>query len=191
MSQQSTFSMQLDNQELLGRLLTDYSDYTFSYLLLVNIKQQRLYSFNTQTTDCESYFISSAANGIGSQNGSGKTPLGAHYIRDKFGEDAPLGSIFKGRQKTGKTAKILTKPNELSDADNITSRILWLSGLEDSFNKGGDVDSYSRYIYIHGTDEEGRLGTPASHGCIRMSNQSVIELFDLVPTNTLVYILAS
>ena len=191
MSQQPTFSTQLDNQELLGRLLNDYPDHTTSNLLLVNIKQQLLYSLDTRTSHCKSYLISSASNGIGSQNGSGKTPLGAHYIREKFGESAPLGSVFKGRQNTGKIAKILTKADELSDADNITSRILWLSGLEESFNKGDEVDSYSRYIYIHGTDEEGRLGTPASHGCIRMSNQSVIELFDQVQANSLVYILAS
>ena len=191
MSQQPTFSTQLDNQELLGRLLNDYPDHITSNLLLVNIKQQLLYSLDTRTSHCKSYLISSASNGIGSQNGSGKTPLGAHYIREKFGESAPLGSVFKGRQNTGKIAKILTKADELSDADNITSRILWLSGLEESFNKGDEVDSYSRYIYIHGTDEEGRLGTPASHGCIRMSNQSVIELFDQIQTNSLVYILAS
>ena len=191
MSQQPIFSTQLDNQELLDRLLSDYPDHTTSYLLLVNIKQQRLYFLNTQTTDYKSYLISSASNGIGNQNGSGQTPLGAHYIREKFGENAPLGSIFKGRQNIGKIAKILTKPNELSNLDNITSRILWLSGLEASLNKDGDVDSYNRYIYIHGTDEEGRLGTPASHGCIRMSNQSVIELFDITSINTLIYILAS
>jgi len=115
--------------------------------------------------------------------------LGAHFIREKFGDNAPLGTQFKGRQSTGYIPPILSSPEQTSDDDYITSRILWLSGLEAGYNQGGDVDSYKRYIYIHGTDEEGRLGTPASHGCIRMANQDIIDLYAEVSTDTLVYII--
>ena len=75
-----------------------------------------------------------------------------------------------------------------SDKDQITSRILWLTGIEQGINLGGDVNTYNRYIYIHGTPEEGLVGSPASHGCIRMKNDDIIELFDLVEAETLVYI---
>ena len=189
MSQQPTFSNQLDNQELLDRLLTDYPSYTHSHLLLVNIKQQQLYSLDIENNSYDSYPISSASNGTGSQNGSGKTPLGAHFVRKKFGDNAKIGSTFKGRQETGNIVKILLGANEQSTEDNITTRIMWLSGLEEGNNKGGDVDSYQRYIYIHGTDEEGRLGTPASHGCVRLANHDIIELYVKTPTDTLVYII--
>jgi len=99
-----------------------------------------------------------------------------------------LGAIFKARQNTGRIAQILTGADERSTADNVTTRILWLDGLEPGVNKGGNVDSYERYIYIHGTDEEGRLGNPASHGCIRMRNADVIDLFNRVDEDTLVVI---
>ncbi|RVU84554.1 L,D-transpeptidase [Leucothrix sargassi] len=191
MSQQPRLSNQLDNQELLAKLLSDYPEYTQNLILIANIHQQRLYAIDTKSASIREYIISSAANGTGSQNGSGKTPLGAHFIREKFGDNAAIGMTFKGRVATGDTAKILTKPDEQSSTDNITTRILWLSGLEEGNNKGGDLDSYSRYIYIHGTDEEGRLGTPASHGCLRMRNNDVVELYELTPLNTLVYILSA
>jgi len=188
MSKQPVYSSQLDNQELLDRLLANYPRYTKSHLLLINIKQQQLYFLSTRNTSNKSYIISSALNGTGNQNGSGQTPLGAHFIREKFGDNARLGSTFKGRKETGRIATILLEANEQSTEDNITTRIMWLSGLEESYNQGSNVDSYSRYIYIHGTDEEGRLGTPASHGCIRMSNNDVVELYANISLNTLVYI---
>ena len=188
MTSQPTYSTLSGNQELLDRLTLQFSGHIDHTILLVNITQQRLYHLqNNQLVN--HYVISSASNGTGSENGSGKTPLGAHTIKEKFGNGATIGSIFKGRVNTGKVAKILTARNALSDADNITSRILWLSGLEPNFNNGGDLDSYNRYIYIHGTDEEGRLGQPASHGCIRMGNQDVIDLFTQVEINTFVYII--
>ena len=90
--------------------------------------------------------------------------------------------IFKGRQETNKNAEPILKPIA-SDEDNICSRIIWLDGLEEGHNKGGNVDSKSRYIYIHGTHEEGLIGTPASHGCIRMKNKDVIELYEKVSIN--------
>ena len=157
-------------------------------LIVISASEQKLYLIkNNQVT--ESHPISTAVAGLGSQSGSNKTPLGVHKVSNKFGEGAKAGTIFKARRNTGRIAKILTNPGERSTADNVTSRILWLSGMEKGINKGGKVDSHSRYIYIHGTDEEGRLGQPASHGCIRMKNHSVIDLFEQVPLGTLVDII--
>jgi len=187
MSALPTYSVQLTNHELLLQLGQTYPKYTQRCILLINIFQQRLYQINDQQL-INTYVISSAANGIGNAEDSGKTPLGAHFIREKFGDNAPIGSQFKARKLTGLIPTILTQPDQLSEEDNITSRILWLSGLEPDYNQGTGVDSYQRYIYIHGTDEEGRLGTPVSHGCIRMLNQDIIDLFPTVNTSTLVYI---
>lgn len=188
MKWQPIYSAHSSNQELLDRLSLRFSRYISRNILLINIDQQRLYHLCDDTL-IHHYIISSALNGTGSKNGSGKTPLGAHCILEKFGDEAPIGSIFKGRVNTGKVATILTADDTLSDADNITSRILWLSGLEANYNQGDDVDSYHRYIYIHGTDEEGRLGKPVSHGCIRMANNDVIDLFSQTELNTFVYII--
>jgi len=154
-------------------------------LIVISTNEQKLYLIeNLKVT--QNYTISTAEAGLGNQSGSNKTPLGVHRIAEKFGQGAPPGTIFKARKNTKRIAKILTQPGARSNADNVTSRILWLSGLEPGVNKGGKVDSHARYIYIHGTDEEGRLGKPASHGCIRMRNSEVIELFNRVPVGTLV-----
>ena len=187
MIKQPTYSTDYSNTEFLGRLFLQFPSHISQDILLVNINQQRLYHIRDEAL-VHSYLISSALNGTGSRNGSGKTPLGAHCIQEKFGDDVPLGSIFKGRVNTGNVAEILTTKNTLSNADNITSRIFWLSGLEAGKNQGDDIDSYQRYIYIHGTDEEGRLGQPASHGCIRMANHDVIDLFEPIKLGTFVYI---
>ena len=93
-----------------------------------------------------------------------------------------------GRKFTGEIAKIFSDKT-ISDTDDITTRILWLSGLEEGLNKGKNIDSFKRYIYIHGTSEEGRLGIPSSHGCIRMKNKDVIDLYKKVEVGTLVLIL--
>lgn len=154
----------------------------------ISISKQALYLIENDTIS-KTYIISSAKAGTGNHSGSYKTPLGMHCISEKIGDDAPLATIFKARKSTHKCAKILTSPDEKTDADNITTRILWLSGLETGINKGGNVDSHNRYIYIHGTDEEGRLGQAVSHGCIRMGNQDVIDLFDRIQIGTLVNII--
>ncbi len=154
-------------------------------LIIISANEQRLFLIeNNKVT--ESHSISTAEAGLGSQSGSNKTPLGVHRVAEKFGKGAKAGTIFKSRMNTRRVAKILTKTGQRSKADNVTSRILWLSGMEKGINKGGRVDSHARYIYIHGTDEEGRLGKPASHGCIRMTNQAVIDLFERVPVGTIV-----
>lgn len=157
-------------------------------LIIVSARKQVLF-FIQKNKLIHSYKISTAEAGLGCQTNSYQTPLGIHQISEKIGSNAQIGTVFKGRKDTGKIATFLLNSAERSPVDNITTRILWLSGLEEGINKGGNVDSHSRYIYIHGTDEEGRLGKPASHGCVRMSNRDVIELFGLVHIGTLVYII--
>jgi hypothetical protein len=122
-----------------------------------------------------SYSISSGKNGVGELENSECTPRGWHDVADVIGLDAPLHAIFVGRVWTG---KIYSKDLELQfpNRDWILTRILRLSGLEPGYNLGGRVDTYNRYIYIHGTSDEENLGVPRSHGCIRMHNRDVIEL---------------
>lgn len=135
----------------------------------------------------KSYAISTAKNGAGERSGSYQTPRGAHLIRAKIGAGAPLGAVFRGRRLTGEIYS-----EELARAqpgrDWILTRILWLSGLEVGRNRLGDVDTMRRYIYIHGTPDSMALGVPGSHGCVRMANAAIVELFDLVPAGTRVEI---
>lgn len=164
----------------------------FQNIAIVSIADQQLYLIKKRAIT-KSYIISTAEAGYGNLSGSYQTPLGIHCIAEKCGENAPIASIFKARENTNKIAKIILDPNIRSNEDNITSRILWLKGLEEGFNKGIDlennsVDSFSRYIYIHGTDEEGLLGQAVSHGCVRMANHDVIEIFDKVEIGDLVVI---
>ncbi|MEE9326066.1 MAG: L,D-transpeptidase [Cocleimonas sp.] len=130
--------------------------------------------------------MSTAEAGLGNTDGSKKTPLGAHKVSEKVGKDATLGRVFIGRKKTKKIAKILKKTKSKSKDEKITSRIFRLSGMEKGINNGRNVDTYSRLIYIHGTDEEGRLGKPASSGSIPMGNKAIIDLFDRIPVGTIV-----
>lgn len=123
--------------------------------------------------------VSTAENGVGNESGSFKTPLGKHSVCEKIGDGAPILTIFKSRQDTGFTCKTLNVP---VDEDLILTRILRLKGEESGVNSGHKedgtcIDSYERYIYIHGTNREDLLGTPASHGCIRMGNDDIVELF--------------
>jgi len=135
----------------------------------------------------QAYDISTAAQGLGNENGSYKTPVGIHRIAAKIGTGEKPNTIFRGRQPTGEYASI-----EVMDADTgldqITGRIMWLKGQEPGINLGAQIDTYERYIYIHGTNEEGRIGQAVSRGCIRMRNHDVIELYDQVDEDTLVII---
>ena len=172
-------------QPLIDDLGNRFPKSPLSPLIVISTSEQKLYLIeNNKVTS--SHTISTAEAGLGNRSGSNKTPLGVHKVAQKFGKGARAGTIFKARMNTRRVASILTEPNARSNQDNVTSRILWLDGMEKGINKGGNVDSRSRYIYIHGTDEEGRLGQPASHGCIRMSNNEVIDLFEKVPVGTLV-----
>lgn len=154
----------------------------------IDISLQRLYLVDNSTI-ISSYPISSSKYGEGSKQNSFKTPLGSHMIKEMIGDQVPKNTIFISRINTQREAKII-HDQENSDNDYVTTRIMWLDGLEDGKNKGKGVDSYNRYIYIHGTHEEGLIGQKASHGCIRMFNSDVIELFSVVKKGTKVYIRA-
>ena len=157
-------------------------------VLLVRTDEQLLHVWEAGRV-CERFPVSTAARGVGNREGSLQTPLGLHRVAQKIGDAVPAGTVFRGREDTGEVAPVLSDPEDTAPGDRVTSRILWLEGLEPGVNQGGDVDSFARYIYIHGTDQEGRIGEPASHGCVRMRNQDVIALFARVPLNTLVLIL--
>ena len=157
-----------------------------SILINVSIKLQQL-TLVEHTKVIKSYSVSTALKGIGQTKNSFQTPIGLHYIRAKIGKGLPALSIFEGRRPTG---RIWNKEDAEShpNHDWILSRILWLSGKKYGVNRLGTVDTMQRYIYIHGTHDESGLGKPLSHGCIRMSNNDVIELFDLVSAGTIVHI---
>jgi len=154
--------------------------------IVVDISDQELTSYFDKEPQSV-YSISTSSVGVGSESGSNRTPLGWHKIKHKYGNGLPAGSILRGRVATGEIAEIITQPMASTD-DYVTSRIMWLTGMEEGVNKGPGIDSFERYIYIHGTHEEGLIGTPASHGCVRMTNKEVIELFSIVPIGTSVYI---
>jgi len=152
----------------------------------VDIANQQLYLFchYQDRKEKKVYPISTSKYGIGNKAGSNKTPKGLHYIENKIGDGAPEGMIFKARKATGKIAE-MDMPGA---GDLVTTRIMWLKGLEQGNNLGRGIDSYKRYIYIHGTAEESKIGQPASHGCIRMYNRDVIDLFVRVEEGTEVHI---
>lgn len=129
------------------------------------------------------YAVSTARNGAGERTGSECTPRGRHIIAEKIGAGAPENTVFVGRRPTGECWS-----PELRAAhpgrDFILTRILWLSGCEPGHNQGGDVDTRQRYIYIHGAPDDVGMGVPGSRGCVRMRNQDIVELFDLVDVGT-------
>jgi lipoprotein-anchoring transpeptidase ErfK/SrfK len=172
------FSLDPDSDKRLKKYTGDIPD----ILLHVNIQSQSLYLVKKQIIS-SMYRISTSRYGTGSQNNSFKTPLGIHRIVEKIGAGAPHGRIFRDRKDTGEDWH-----NEMTEENLILTRILRLEGLEPDINRGEGIDSYERYIYIHGTNREDLIGTPMSHGCICMKNNEIIELFDTVPENTIVII---
>ena len=152
--------------------------------LQVSVQEQKLTVWRDGRR-LRTYPVSTSRYGTGSAEGSYKTPLGSHRVARKIGAGASPMTVFKDRVPTGSIAA-LDLSREGSKVDLITSRILWLEGLEPGKNRGPGIDSFDRFIYIHGTNSEGRIGSPASIGCIRMRNADVIELFDLVPAGTAV-----
>ena len=178
----------LKKKKILTLLLFSVITYAESAHIEVDISEQRLYLIENSLIKA-SYPISTSKYGEGSIENSFKTPLGKHSIKEMIGEEAEINTIFTSRINTKRSATIIDQFED-TDNDYVTSRIMWLDGEEDGFNKGGNVDSFRRYIYIHGTHEEGLIGTKASHGCIRMFNYDVIELFKLVNIGTKVLIRA-
>jgi lipoprotein-anchoring transpeptidase ErfK/SrfK len=126
---------------------------------------------------CKSYPVSTSKFGLGFENGSNRTPLGRFVVSEKIGAGATVGTVFKSRAPTGEIA------SQGGQEDLVLTRILWLAGLD-----AANANTKDRFIYIHGTNQESLLGTPASHGCVRMRNADVAECFEEIPEGTLVEI---
>lgn len=159
--------------------------------IVINIAQQRLTLYQGQN-EISVYPVSTAKNGIGSQQDSGCTPLGRHIIAQKIGDHMPMNTVFVGRVPTGEQYST-DLAAQYPARDWILCRILWLAGLEEGVNKGcndqGGCDTYERYIYIHGLPDSEPMDVPNSHGCIRVRNAELIELFEHVEVGTPVTII--
>lgn len=180
------------SNESIASFLTEYlnikyKDRDFNKFIYVSIKYQKLYLIEQDSVRFK-FPISSAKLGIGNKQNSMKTPVGLHTIKHKYGDGVPLAGLFKSRVYTGKVSPIYAQKIK-SPTDDVTTRIMWLQGEEPGVNRGRNIDSYKRYIYIHGTSEEGYIGEPASHGCIRMKNKDVISLYEEIEEGTPVLIL--
>ena len=155
--------------------------------IVIDIGRQQLDLLDDKGALVRRYSVSSAKNGVGEKNGSYCTPRGRHIIRAKVGANLPANTVFVERRPTGE----IYGPElaaRFPGRDWILTRILWLSGCERGFNRLGEVDTMRRAIYIHGSPDSAEMGKPGSHGCIRMRNADIVELFDLVPIRTLVEI---
>lgn len=173
----------LDDLKLLTK--SRYPSKDFSGLwLYISIADQKMYLINSWAIT-DSFIISTGMNGPGTNLYC--TPTGLLKVCERYGDNLPPGAILKGRVFSGNVAKIYTDTTNVAE-DDVTTRILRLTGTEPGKNLGGKVDTYSRYIYIHGTPEEGLLGKPVSHGCIRMTNQEIIDLYPVIPLGTLVLV---
>lgn len=158
--------------------------------LFIDVARQRLQVFAGDDCCVADYSVSTASNGVGERYGSGCTPQGQHYIRAMIGRGQALNSVFCGRRPSG---EIYTPELALAypERDWILSRILWLCGCEWGVNRGPGVDTFRRFIYIHGTPDTEPVGTPLSHGCVRMRNADLVTLFDKVHPGMPVLISAS
>lgn len=157
--------------------------------IIIHIPTQTLQLFDGRGDLLQSYPVSTAAQGAGEERDSYCTPRGKHVIRAKIGDGQPVGTVFVRRRPTG---EIYTPALGAAypERDWILTRILWLSGMERGYNRGGRCDTMRRYIYIHGTPDEVEMGKPGSHGCIRMRNTDLLALFERVAVGTPVEIVA-
>lgn len=156
------------------------------FALLASVAKQRMTLFEREGADGEycfrrTFVISTSRFGIGQLMHSNRTPLGLHRIARKAGGGWPIGTAFKARQPIGTTWQGMP-------AAEITHRILWLEGLEPGFNRGGEVDTFRRYIYIHGFGDETTLGRPMSCGCIHLAAADLMPLYEKLPVRTLIWI---
>ena len=179
----------IKKMKLLTLILLPFISFSLfgEYIIEVSISEQRLYLIRSNGNVIRSYPISSSAYGEGQIENSLKTPLGKHEVSTKIGTNVPKYQFFVSREHISQRVEIIHEAIDSPD-DFITTRIMWLTGLTEGFNRGGNVDSFNRFIYIHGTHEEGLIGKKASHGCIRMLNHDVLELFRIIPTKTAVNI---
>lgn len=154
--------------------------------ITVNIAKQRL-CLEQGGEVLMDVVVSTAKNGPGEQNGSECTPRGEHVIRARIGAGCEANTVFVARRPTGEIFSE-TLRQENPQRDWILTRILWLSGLESGRNRGGNVDTMRRFVYIHGCPDSDPMGVPSSHGCVKMRNRDMIALFDLVEPGTRVTI---
>jgi L,D-transpeptidase YbiS len=154
--------------------------------VVISLGQQLLH-WNGEGVAPREYRVSTALNGPGEQQGSGCTPRGLHVIRAKIGAGCTQGTVFVGRRPTGEIySEALAQAHP--QRDWILTRILWLCGREPGKNRFGPDDTMRRYIYSHGCPDTAPMGVPLSHGCVRMRNRDIVELFDLVDMGTEVLI---
>ena len=155
------------------------------WVLIVSIARQEMdvYHFEEHV---ETLPISTSKKPPSCIENSFGTPWGLHEICEKIGDHEPSGMVFKGRKAIGACFQELSK--EENGKNLITSRILRLSGLEPGLNQGGNCDTYNRYVYIHGTNQEDKIGSPASAGCVQMYNADIIRLFPILPEKTMLWI---
>lgn len=148
-------------------------------LLHISLADQALYAF-IEGTPVLRLPVSTALNGAGERSGSGCTPRGLHRVRAKIGDGLPQGAVLRGRRWTGEVWSP-SLHEQFPGRDWILTRILWLSGTEPGFNRLGAVDTFRRYIYLHGTPDCEPMGIPLSHGCVRLRNADLLELYPRVP----------
>ncbi len=154
------------------------------HLLFVSIAEEKLYLFEDKKLK-KVFDVSTSRNQPSCVENSNGTPTGLHKIDGKIGANAPLFTVFRGRVACG----LVSEQTPEEQAKNlITTRIMRLRGLEEGKNAGGNVDTYNRYVYIHGTNQEDKIGTPNSHGCVLLRNNDVVELFDVVNDGSIVLI---
>lgn len=155
--------------------------------LLISVASQRMSVLDDQGRVLCQYPVSTAKAGVGEISGSYQTPRGHHVIRAKIGAGQPENTVFVRRRPTGEiwTPELA---EQFPGRDWILTRILWLSGCQPGFNRLGCVDTMRRYVYIHGSPDAAEMGVPGSHGCVRMRNADIVELFERVPCYTAVEI---
>lgn len=169
--------------EIISELIVDfisskYSKEKLDNFIYIGVKRQKLYLFEANIIS-KIYKVSTSLKGAGNEISSYKTPLGLHFIYEKIGNNAPIGTLFINKKNTNKIVEIDSLTLN-QNKDEITTRLMSLMGKELNINKGGRVDTFKRGIYIHGTSNEKSIGKPSSHGCIRMKNNDIIELFNSV-----------
>lgn len=150
-----------------------------------SLSEQKYYLFAGEVLE-KVYTISSSRRPPSCVENSLGTPLGLHQIAEKIGEGAESGTVFRGRVSLGMC--FWQMPEDEQQKNLITTRILWLDGLEQGVNRGQGVDTHARYVYLHGTNHEERLGTPDSHGCLLFSNADVVDLFNRTHSGSLLLI---
>ena len=153
----------------------------------VDIHSQRLTLFEGRRI-MAAWPVSTALNGPGEVDGSECTPRGEHRVRIKIGEACPINTVFAGRRPTGEIYDD-TLARQEPNRDWILSRIIWLTGVQSGYNRGGKCDTLRRFIYIHGCPDSEPMGMPVSHGCVRMRNDDIVELFGLIEDGTRVVII--